>query len=158
MNRILRFKPHLRVEPAGDGMVFLVGELDRYLLKGRLHELVAPLVDGTRTEIQIIEALEGKASPPEVLYALTLLEQRGYLHEAGAGLSPEAAAFWSSLGVDPGRAAERLGATPVALIATGGEIESPSPPRSPPRASRCRPKPICASSWPATTSTAISRR
>src|SRR5262249_13621857 len=99
MNRVLRFKPHLRVELAGEGNVFLVGENDHFLLKGRLHELVAPLVDGRRTEWEIIEALQGKASPPEVYYTLTTLEQRGYLCEVSTASSPEAAAFWSSLGV-----------------------------------------------------------
>jgi ribosomal protein S12 methylthiotransferase accessory factor len=124
MNRVLRFKPHLRVEPAG-GQVYLIGERERFLLRGRLLELVAPLVDGYRTELEIIKALEGSASPPEVYYALTALEQQGPLIEVGPGLPVEAAAFWYTLGVDAARAAERLAATPVAVLAVGGEDPRP---------------------------------
>jgi hypothetical protein len=36
-----------------------------FLLKDRLHGHVAPLVDGRRTEWEIIQALEGRVSPPE---------------------------------------------------------------------------------------------
>jgi ribosomal protein S12 methylthiotransferase accessory factor len=125
MNRILHFKPHLRVEPAGDGMVFLVGEHERFLLQGRVHALVAPLVDGRRTEMEILEALGGKVSPPEVYYALLKLEEGGYVAEVAPGLSAEAAAFWGSLGIDAARAAERLAATPVSVEACGGEDAEP---------------------------------
>lgn len=125
MNRVLRFKPHLRVELAGDGMVFLVGEHERFMLKGRLHEHVAPLIDGRRTEWEIIEALEGEVSPPEAYYALKTLEEKGYLVEVSASLPPEAAAFWHTLGIDGARAAERLAATPVAVVAVGGEKPEP---------------------------------
>jgi ribosomal protein S12 methylthiotransferase accessory factor len=125
MNRILRFQPHLRVEVAGDGMVFLVGEIERFMLKGRLHQLVAPLLDGRRSEWEIVEALAGHASPPEVMYALTVLEQKGYIGEAPADVPPEIEAFWRSLGVDAARAVERLGATPVTVIALDGSDRGP---------------------------------
>jgi ribosomal protein S12 methylthiotransferase accessory factor len=125
MNRVLCFKPHLRVEVGGDETVFLVGELERFMLKGRLYQLVAPLIDGQRTEWEIVEALEGALSPPEVVYALTLLEEKGYLCEVGLTPSPEVAAFWWSLGVDAARAADRLAATPVAVVAMDGADAGP---------------------------------
>ncbi|XXX79841.1 TOMM precursor leader peptide-binding protein [Sorangium sp. So ce134] len=125
MHRILRFKPHLRVELAGDGMVFLVGEHERFLLKGRVHEHVTPLVDGRRTEWEIIEALGGKISPPEAYYTLKTLEEKGYLTEVSADVPVEIAAFWHTLGVDGVRAAERLAATPVAVTAVGDEEPEP---------------------------------
>ena len=121
MDRILRFKQHLRVEPAGEGQVYLIGERERFLLQGRLHALVAPLVDGRRSVGEIIEALDGKASPPEVFYALTALEERGHLCEGGPDSAPEATAFWHALGIDAARAAERLSATRVVVAAVGGE-------------------------------------
>ncbi len=125
MDRILCFKPHLRVERAGDGEVFLVGEHQRFLLAGRLHGLVAPLVDGRRTEQEIVAALEGKASPLEVLCELAMLEEKGYVAEAVPGLSSEAAAFWDALGAGAACAAERLAATPVSVLSSGGEDARP---------------------------------
>jgi ribosomal protein S12 methylthiotransferase accessory factor len=121
MQRILRFRPDLSVEPAGDGMIFLVGEHERVLLRGRLHELVAPLVDGRRTVWEIIRTLEDKASPPEVYDTLVSLEKAGYLVEAGPSPSAEAAAFLHALGVDAALATRRLAAMPVAVRAMGGE-------------------------------------
>ncbi|WP_437680112.1 TOMM precursor leader peptide-binding protein [Sorangium sp. So ce131] len=125
MKRLLRFKPHLRVELAGDEQVFLVGERERFLLKGRCHELLAPLLDGRRTELEIVQALEAQASPAEVFYTLITLEKKGYVVEADAGPSPEVEAFWHSLGLDAARAASQLARTPVAVLATGGEDPEP---------------------------------
>jgi hypothetical protein len=59
------------------------------MLQGRLHTLVVPLIDGHRTEQQIIEALAREASAPEVLYSLVTLERRGYVIEARPGLAME---------------------------------------------------------------------
>jgi oxazoline/thiazoline synthase len=111
MHRVLRFRPNLRATLAGDELVFLIGEHERFLLKGRLYELVVPLIDGRRTEWQIIEALERQLAPPDVYFALTNLEKKGYLVEASAAQPAETAALWYELGVDAGLAVERLAAT-----------------------------------------------
>ncbi len=73
----------------------------------------------------IVEALDGQVSPPEVLYSLAMLEEKGYIAETAPGLSSEAAAFWGVLGVDARRAAERLAATPVSVLSSGGEDAGP---------------------------------
>ncbi|MBV9947462.1 MAG: TOMM precursor leader peptide-binding protein [Myxococcales bacterium] len=101
MNAIYRFKHHLRVVPAGKGLVFLIGEQDRFLLKGRLYELVVPLVDGRRSVADIVDALGGRASPPEVLYVLGALREKGYTTEATPLLPAETAGFFEALGLDP---------------------------------------------------------
>lgn len=120
MPLILQFKHHLRVEPAGDNeTVFLIGERERFMLRGRVYRLLAPLLDGLRTEDELVSALEGEASAAEVRHALARLEQRGYLAEAAP--APEVAGFWQALGVDAARAAERLASTPVSVRAAGGE-------------------------------------
>src|SRR5262249_1722856 len=115
-----RFKPHLSVCPVGQERVFLLGERERFMLRGRLYRIVAPLVDGRRTLGELIEALDGQAAPPEVYHALTMLEERGYLTEAGRTLSPEAEAFWHALGKDPRTIAEKVAATPVLVQAIRG--------------------------------------
>ncbi|AUX21847.1 hypothetical protein SOCEGT47_023420 [Sorangium cellulosum] len=117
--RCLAIKHHLRVEPVGDETLFLVGERERFMLRGRLYRLLGPLLDGRRTEAELVAELAGAASPAEVGYALRRLEERGYLAEPAP--APGAAGFWQALGEGAGRAAERLAATPVAVTAVGGE-------------------------------------
>jgi oxazoline/thiazoline synthase len=125
VNRVLCFKPHLHVESTGDGKVFLLGEHERFLLEGRLHALVAPLIDGYRTEQEIIDALAHEASAPEVFYSLFTLERHGYVVEVRPERSREEAAFWYELGTDAARAAQRLQATPVAVDALPGQDAAP---------------------------------
>ncbi|WP_438028921.1 TOMM precursor leader peptide-binding protein [Sorangium sp. So ce233] len=118
-DRCLAIKHHLRVEPADEETVFLVGERERFMLRGRIYRLLGPLLDGRRTEAELVAALSGAASAAEVRYALGRLEERGYLDEPAP--APECAGFWQALGERAGRAAERLAATPVSVIAVGGD-------------------------------------
>ena len=48
-----------------------------------------------------MEDLRGQASAAEVYYALTLLEQNGYLSEGDQILPVSEAAYWSIQGFDP---------------------------------------------------------
>lgn len=105
--------------------MFLVGEHQRFVLQGRIYELVIPLLDGRRTLAELIDALADSASPADGYYAVTQLEQHGYLEHASIAVSAEAAAFWSALGVDPAQACERLATTAVAVVATRGEDPGP---------------------------------
>jgi bacteriocin biosynthesis cyclodehydratase domain-containing protein len=125
MQRILCFKHHLRAEPVAGVGVFLVGERHRYMLKGALEALVAPLVDGRRTVQEIITALGPNASPPDVFSTLMKLEARGYLVEASPHLPAEAAAFWEATGIGAKHAMERLAQRPVTLRTVGGEDSQP---------------------------------
>jgi ribosomal protein S12 methylthiotransferase accessory factor len=125
MDRVLRLKHHLRAEVVGDELVFLIGELERFLLRGRLYGLVVPRIDGRRTVEELIEDLEGRASPSEVYYTVTMLEEKGYLTEVRPDPPPEVAAFWHSLGTSPEQVTDRLAATPVRVQAMGEEDPRP---------------------------------
>ncbi|WP_437639181.1 TOMM precursor leader peptide-binding protein [Sorangium sp. So ce854] len=116
-DRCLAIKHHLRVEPADEETVFLLGERERFMLRGRIYRLLGPLLDGRRTEAELVTALSDEASAAEVLHALGRLEERGYLAEPAP--APQSAGFWQAIGESAGRAAERLAATPVAVIAVG---------------------------------------
>ncbi|AUX23790.1 hypothetical protein SOCEGT47_043200 [Sorangium cellulosum] len=122
--RVLELKRHLRAAVFDEERVFLVGEADQFMLRGALYRLVVPLVDGRRSIAAILDQLDGQASPPEILYALTMLEERGYAAEVSPSPSPEAG-FWQALGLDAPRAAERLAATAVAVEAVGDEDPAP---------------------------------
>src|SRR5262245_18785700 len=87
-----QFKRHLRTVCAGPEFVFLLGEREQFMLRGKLYALLAPLLDGTRDDDALIRELAGKASPAEVLFALITLRERGYLAGEDASLSTEAAA------------------------------------------------------------------
>ncbi len=77
-----QFKAHFHVEIVKDEGIFLVSEIGHSVMNGRLFELVAPLIDGRRSTDDIVEELQAQASAAEVYYALTLLEQKGYLCES----------------------------------------------------------------------------
>ncbi len=114
-DKVLQIKHHLRFAPLDGERVFVIGEREHFMLQGRPYALATPLIDGKRTVADILAELEGQASPPEILYALLLLEKQGHVVTAGATLSPEAAAFWQSQGVDAALASARLAATPVSV-------------------------------------------
>lgn len=124
-DRIPQLKPHLRLEILDSERAFLLSEREQFMLTGRVQVLVAPMLDGRRSVRDIIAALEGRVSPPEVLYTVSLLEKRGYLVDPTSALSPEAAAFWQASGVAPAEAAQRLAAAPVAALALDGLEPAP---------------------------------
>jgi ribosomal protein S12 methylthiotransferase accessory factor len=119
MDRVLRFKHHLRPGVVDEERVILLGAGEPFVLKGRLYARLASLLDGRRTVREVIEALACQASAPEVYYALARLEEKGQIAECVATIPPHVTAFWQALGADAGRMAERLAGSPVAVRALG---------------------------------------
>jgi ribosomal protein S12 methylthiotransferase accessory factor len=105
--------------------VFVLGEREHYLLTGDLYTQLCPLIDGRRTVWELVAALAGTLSPPEVLYGVQRLLDGGYLTEAAPTMPPVPAAFWHSLGVEPADAARNLAQRPV-TVETVGDLE-PTP-------------------------------
>jgi oxazoline/thiazoline synthase len=121
MDRVLRFKHHLRPVRVDDGLVLLLGEREQFLLQGRSYALLAPLIDGRRSVLELIQQLSQEAPPTDIYYAISQLDRRGYLVEVADEISPEVAAFWHALGIDAALATSRLRDTPVAVQALGSE-------------------------------------
>jgi ribosomal protein S12 methylthiotransferase accessory factor len=117
-----RFRPHLHVEVVPEEGVFLLSDARQTLLRGRLYELMSPLLDG-RTADDVCQQLRGRASPATVYYALAQLERKDYLCEQEDALPIGQAALWSSQKVAPGTAAQRLAERPVVVRAFGVEQE-----------------------------------
>src|SRR5262245_16557523 len=115
-----RFRPHLHVEVVPEEGVFLLSDARQTLLRGRLYELVSPLLDG-RTADDVCQQLRGQASPASVYYALAQLERKDYLCEQEDVLPAGQAALWSSQQVAPRAAAQRLAERPVVVRALGVE-------------------------------------
>ncbi|HVC94485.1 MAG TPA: TOMM precursor leader peptide-binding protein [Pirellulales bacterium] len=100
------FKPHLHLATVPEEGVFVLSGTKQALLRGRLYQLVTPLVDG-RSADEICDRLGEQASAAEVYYTLSQLERKGFLAEA-FDTAPADAAWWSSQEIDPRIAASRL--------------------------------------------------
>ena len=115
-----RWKAHLRVEEvAGEG-VFLLSEKGPTLLRGRLYELIAPLIDGRQSADDIADQLENRLAAAEVYHALGQLEQKGYLAETNGCRTHEYDAFWHIQDIEPGAAARRLAEMTVEVKSLAG--------------------------------------
>jgi len=106
-----------------DEGVFLLSESGHKVLTGKLFQLVAPLVSGTRSPEDIVDCLAGELPPAEVYYALSILEKKGYLIEADT--ANHLAAFWTINGIDPREAEDRLRDLPISVAALGNVNSGP---------------------------------
>jgi len=116
-----RFKPHLHLEIIKGEGLFVVSEFQQTVLQGRLYEIVAPWLDGRPVE-ELCAQLREQASPAEVFYTLTKLEQKGLLCESDESLPLEQACLWAIQGADPATAARRLTQGAVAVHGLGVDV------------------------------------
>ncbi len=114
--------PNLEFRPIDDGQVLLVSETFNTLLRGRIHSDLLPLLDGRHTHQDITVALAGEHSELDVRTAIVFLASRGYVVSGEYAMERGRAAFWSSLGVSPRWAEERLGAAKVAIDGDDGRL------------------------------------
>ncbi len=105
----LKLKARFQLEIVDDETIFLISETETHLARGRHYRFVAPLLDGSRDEDQLIEALKGRLSPPETLYALASMKSSGWIEsQPSAALPNRTAAFWQQLGLEAGSAEQAL--------------------------------------------------
>ena len=114
--------PHLAFRPIEDGQVLLVSESFNTLLRGPIHSDLLPLLDGRRSHRDIVAALAPAHSARDVRTAIVYLASRGYVVSGDFGMDRGRAAYWSSLGVSPRGAEERLSASSVAIAADTGQL------------------------------------
>ena len=119
MLRNLRLQPHfVPVIRPGEG-VLLLNENASRVLRGDLYERLIPLLDGTRSADQLVEELTPEFSTAQVYFTLISLQSRNYLCQGLRTLSPQAAAYWSDLGLDAEQAVALIQASRVALQPLG---------------------------------------
>ena len=114
--------PHLEFRPIGAGQTLLVSESFNTLLRGRIHGDLLPLLDGGRSQGDLVAALAGSYAALEVRNALVSLADRGYVVSGEHAMERGPAAFWSSLGCSPRWAEERLRASRVAVTGDDGDL------------------------------------
>jgi ribosomal protein S12 methylthiotransferase accessory factor len=122
-----RFKRCYHREALAPHGVLLLAERGQFMLRGAAYLHVAPLLDGLHTLDEIAAQLAGRLSEAEVIYAIELLKQKGYVVDGGDldDRPPEEAAFWELLGRAPGVVADRMAKTTVSVRAFGGVDAAP---------------------------------
>ncbi len=114
--------PHLQFRPIDDQQVLLVSETFDTLLRGPIYLDLLPLLDGRRTQDDIVAGLAEGYSASDVQAALIALASRGYVVSGGHAMEPGSAAFWSALGASPRWAEERLGASRIEVAGDDGRF------------------------------------
>jgi len=97
----------------------VLSERSHFVLKGKLHCRLASLLDGRYIADDIVEKVAGEITPAEVYYALELLEKKAYITEADSTITPDRAAFWHVLGLEPHFAESRMKETTVSVTKFG---------------------------------------
>ena len=116
----LAFKSHILAHVVDEKRVLLLTEASgTTLLRGALYSALTPLLDGSRTADQIVDALKAHWPAADVYFALMRLERQGHIASVVTGLSSDATAFWQALGGDAGEAQSNLTRTSVAVVALG---------------------------------------
>ena len=119
-SRRLAVKPHLRTHVISASEVALIGERERYAVRGELYAAVLALLDGSRRDDDIAAALADRHAPEHVYYALAQLEAKGYVGPAQSGMD---AAWWSAHGVTP-EASATVAVAPIALVDAGAQADA----------------------------------
>ncbi|MCY3750968.1 MAG: TOMM precursor leader peptide-binding protein [Gammaproteobacteria bacterium] len=114
--------PHLEFRPIDNRQTLLISETFNTLLHGQIHTDLLPLLDGSRSQQDIIAALDGVYPVADVQRALASLASRGYIVSGEYAMDRESAAFWSSLGASPRWVEECLGTSKVAVFGDDGQL------------------------------------
>ncbi|WP_392531795.1 TOMM precursor leader peptide-binding protein [Nostoc sp. C117] len=117
--KIPQIKPHFCIEIVEPKTVYLLSESATHALTGSLYCRILPFLNGQHTLDEITQQLDGQVAPDHIHYVLDRLQEKGYLTDAAHTLTPEAAAFWSLLGVEPQVVSDRLAHTQVFVTAIG---------------------------------------
>jgi bacteriocin biosynthesis cyclodehydratase domain-containing protein len=125
MLRRPQFKPHFRIEFVDGAGILLLSEHSHSVLKGRLYQLVVPLIDGHRSVNDIVEQLRDQTDPAKVYYALARLEGKGCLAECEETLPSAEAALWAIQNIAPHAAVRQLANTRVSVTAVGEVATEP---------------------------------
>jgi ribosomal protein S12 methylthiotransferase accessory factor len=125
MTAHIRIKPHLKAHKLSSEEVLLLGEGERYVLRGAVYAAILPLIEGGHDADAMAERLAGQFPPELVYYALMQLEAKGYAQgEEGAAPPAPDAVWWSAHGLNPAEVAERLACATVGAVNAGAPAEA----------------------------------
>ena len=118
-----RFAPEFDVYVLPPDAVLFISESRKIALRGSAYVSIANLIDGGKSRTEIEGVLAGRHSPALIAEAFARLKRQGLLLERGEGLGAFGA-FFSSLGVVPELARERLASLPVFFAGGAEPVES----------------------------------
>lgn len=119
------FKRHFTSFVVDGEAVYLVSERGVCTVSGRLAQLLAPLLDGTRTAGQISSELAGTVSGERVDGALENLVKGGWVTPTDPAADRAAAAFFEMAGLDGDTALAALSAATVRIESYGAVDAGP---------------------------------
>ncbi|MFF9149778.1 TOMM precursor leader peptide-binding protein [Streptomyces sp. NPDC014861] len=113
------FKRHLRVETVSGEAVYLLSERGTTALRGTQVEMLAPLLDGTRTLSAVISEAASMVSATDAGQLIAALARAGLVGYRDPRADSAAAAYWELAGLGSTDVDAALGATPVHVVALG---------------------------------------
>ena len=122
MIRVPVLTPHLEFRLIEQGQVLIAAENFNTLIHGSIYAVLLPLLDGKRTQDEIVAALETRYMPFQVAGAIAVLAERGYVVSGEHTMDRGTAAFWASLGASPRWAEEVLEASRVTILGDNGRL------------------------------------
>jgi bacteriocin biosynthesis cyclodehydratase domain-containing protein len=121
---LVGFKSHVRAKAIPAEAVYLLSQRGLTALSGSAIELLAPLLDGTRTRAQLTREVSARLSADEVTRVLDRLSQEGLIEfgqPSAAGRCDERArAYWDLAGIASDCAVSALACASVEITAVGG--------------------------------------
>ncbi|MFJ1595006.1 TOMM precursor leader peptide-binding protein [Kitasatospora albolonga] len=113
------FKRHLRVETVSGEAVYLLSERGTTVLRGPQVELLAPLLDGTRTLSAVIAEATPVVPATDVGQLIAALARAGLIGYRDPRADSAAAAYWELAGLGSAGVEAAVGMTPVHVVALG---------------------------------------
>ncbi|MFD9443881.1 TOMM precursor leader peptide-binding protein [Streptomyces sp. NPDC060006] len=113
------FKRHLRVETVSGEAVYLLSERGTTALRGAQIEVLAPLLDGSRTLPDVIAEASSTVSATDTGQLIAELARAGLVGYRDPLADSAAAAYWELAGLGGTEVAAAVGASPVHVVAHG---------------------------------------
>lgn len=114
----LGFSPQFNVHHCACDQLLLLSETRSFRLTGDLYVHLSPLLDGDKSEAEIIEALKQVAPGAEIRKALAHMKSRGYVRPRSSAPS-SSQSLWVEWEEEPEAVISALADWPVAVTAKG---------------------------------------
>ncbi len=114
-----RFRPSFEIAVVKPKHVFLLNEHRFLVVEGEVYPHLVPLLDGQHTVEEILTEIGGQIPFQNVLYALNLLEEKGYIVGSDDSISLGISAFWDYLDMDISTAVRRMEERCVSVRSVG---------------------------------------
>lgn len=113
--KTLGFRRHIQAYIVDDDKLLLRGNSNTHILNNAVYKALAPLLDGTRTDDEIVAELLDDYPAENLYYALLSLQSKGHVVEFDGALPDNEIAFWHGAGMDVSDVIERRHSRKLAI-------------------------------------------